>query len=45
MNKDRQFKKVNNLYNSMCCTLVYKDKERLNMIIEELKVQLEKLKY
>ncbi len=44
MNKDRQFKKVNNLYNSMCCLLVYRDKEGVNNIINELKIELEKLK-
>lgn len=44
MNKDRQFKKVNNLYNSMCCLLVYEDKENLNSAIEKLKIELEKLK-
>lgn len=44
MNKDKQFEKVNNLYNSMCCTLVYEDKENLNMIIDDLKVELEKLR-
>ena len=44
MNKDKQFKKVNNLYNSMCCLLVYRDKEEVNNIINELKIELEKLK-
>lgn len=44
MNKDSQFKKVNNLYNSMCCLLVYEDKENLNNTIEKLKIELEKLK-
>lgn len=44
MNKDKQFKKVNNLYNSMCCLLVYEDKESLYNTIEELKIELEKLK-
>ena len=33
MNKNKQFKKVNELYNSMCCVLVYNDKELLNNII------------
>ena len=44
MNKDKQFKKVNNLYNSMCCLLVYEDKENLNSTINELKIELDKLK-
>lgn len=44
MNKDKQFRKVNNLYNSMCCILVYEDKNNLNMIIDDLKTELEKLK-
>lgn len=44
MNKNKQFKKVNELYNSMCCVLVYNDKELLNNIIDNIKIELEKLK-
>lgn len=42
--KDKQFKEVNDLYNSMCCLLVYREKELLNYTIERLQKGLEKLK-
>lgn len=42
--KDKQFKKVNDLYNSMCCLLVYREKDLLNYTIERLQKSLEKLK-
>ena len=44
MNRNKQIQKVNNIYNSMCCLLVYEDKENLNSIIDELKIEIEKLK-
>ena len=44
MKRDKQIEKVNNLYNSMCCLIVYKDKVNLNNCIDKLKVELEKLK-
>ena len=42
MKRDKQIEKVNNLYNSMCCLIVYKDKVNLNNCIDKLKVELEK---
>ena len=44
MNRDKQIEKVNNLYNSICCLLVYEDKENLNNSIDKLKTEIEKLK-
>lgn len=44
MNKDKQIQKLNNLYNSICCLLVYEDKENLNRMIDNLKIEIEKLK-
>jgi len=44
MNREEQIKKVNNLYNSMCCLLVYEEKDLLNENIDILKSELEKLK-
>jgi len=44
MNKNKQFKKVNELYNGMCCLLAYNNKKLLNNIIDEIKIELEKLK-
>lgn len=44
MNRDKQIQKVNNLYNSMCCLLVYRDKKNLNSTIEALKFEITKLK-
>ena len=44
MNRDKQIQKVNNLYNSMCCLLVYRDKANLNRTIEALKLEITKLK-
>ena len=45
MNRDKQIQKVNNLYDSICCLLVYEDKESLNQKINELKIEIEKLKF
>ena len=44
MNRDKQIKKVNNLYNSMCCLIIYADKEKLNYTTNRLKEEIEKLK-
>lgn len=44
MNRDKQIQKVNNLYNSICCLLVYEDKENLNRKIDEFKIEIEKIK-
>lgn len=44
MKIDKQIEKVNNLYNSICCLLVYEDKENLNNCIDKLKAEIEKLK-
>ena len=44
MNREKQIKKVNNLYNSICCLLVYEDRVNLNNCIDELKAEIEKLK-
>lgn len=44
MNRDKQIQKINNIYNSMCCLLVYEDKENLNKTIDEFKTEIEKLK-
>lgn len=44
MNREEQIKKVNNLYNSLCCLLVYGDKQLLNENIDIFKNELEKLK-
>ncbi len=44
MKRDKQIEKVNNLYNSICCLIVYEDKENLNTCIDEIKAEIEKLK-
>lgn len=44
MTRENQIEKVNNLYNSICCLLVYENKELLNESIDMLKSELEKLK-
>lgn len=44
MNREKQIEKVNNLYNSICCLLVYEDKQLLNENIDIFKSELEKLK-
>lgn len=44
MNRDKQIQKVNNIYNSICCLLVYNDKFNLNKEIDRMKTELEKLK-
>lgn len=44
MNRDKQIQKVNNLYNSLCCLMVYEDRENVNSTIDKLKNELEKLK-
>lgn len=44
MNREKQIEKVNNLYNSICCLLVYEDKQLLNENIDIFKNELEKLK-
>ena len=44
MDTNEQIRKVNNLYNSMCCLIVYADKEKLNYTINRLKEEIEKLK-
>ena len=44
MNRDKQIQKVNNLYNSMYCLIIYADKEKLNYTINRLKEEFEKLK-
>lgn len=44
MDKDKQIQKVNNLYNSICCLLIYEDRVILNDTIDNLKNEIEKLK-
>ncbi len=44
MNREEQIKKVNDLYNSICCLLVYDEKDLLNENIDIFKSELEKLK-
>lgn len=44
MNREKQIKKVNDLYNSICCLLVYDEKDLPNENIDILKSELEKLK-
>lgn len=44
MNRDKQIQKVNNLYNSICCMIVYEDRLMLNDTIDKFKEELEKLK-
>lgn len=44
MNRDKQIEKVNNLYNSICCLLVYEDRIMLNETIDKFKQEIEKLK-
>ena len=44
MKRDKQIEKINDLYNSICCLLVYEDKENLNNCIDTLKKEIEKLK-
>lgn len=44
MNRDKQIQKVNDLYNSICCLLVYENRVMLNDTIDKLKQKIEKLK-
>lgn len=44
MNRNKQIKKVNDLYNSVCCLLAYEDRVLLNDTIDRLKNEIEKLK-
>ena len=44
MNRDKQIQKVNDLYNSICCLLVYENRVMLNDAIDTLKQEIEKLK-
>lgn len=44
MNRDKQLQKVNDLYNSICCLLVYENRVMLNETIDKLKQEIEKLK-
>lgn len=44
MNRDKQIQKVNDLYNSICCLLVYENRVMLNETIDKLKQEIEKLK-
>lgn len=44
MSREEQIKKVNNLYNSICCLIVYEDRIQLNRVIDEFKSEIEKLK-
>ena len=44
MNREEQIKKVNNLYNIICCLIVYEDRVQLNDTIDEFKIEIEKLK-
>ena len=44
MNRDKQIEKVNNLYNSICCLLVYENRVVLNDTIDKMKQEIEKLK-
>lgn len=44
MKREEQIQKVNNLYNSVCCLLVYEDRILLNSTIDKFKEELEKLK-
>ena len=44
MNRDKQIQKVNDLYNSICCLIVYENRVMLNGTIDKLKQEIEKLK-
>lgn len=44
MNIDKQIQKVNDLYNSICCLLIYENRVMLNDTIDKLKQEIEKLK-
>ena len=44
MNIDKQIQKVNDLYNSICCLLVYENRVVLNDTIDKMKQEIEKLK-
>ncbi len=44
MNRDKQIQKVNNIYNNICCLLVYNDRFNLNKEINRLKREVNKLK-
>lgn len=44
MTRDKQIQKVNDLYNSICCLLVYENRVMLNDTIDKLKQEIEKLK-
>ena len=45
MNRDKQIQKVNDLYNSICCLLVYENRVVLNDTIDKMKQEIEKLKF
>lgn len=44
MNRDKQIQKVNDIYNKICCLLVYNDKFNLNNEINRIKREIDKLK-
>lgn len=44
MNRDKQIQKVNDLYNIICCLLVYENRVVLNDTIDKMKQEIEKLK-
>ena len=44
MNRDKQIQKVNDLYNSICCLLVYENRGVLNDTIDKMQQEIEKLK-
>lgn len=44
MNRDKQIQKVKDLYNSICCLLVYENRVVLNDTIDKMKQEIEKLK-
>ena len=44
MNRHKQIQKVNDLYNSICCLLVYENRVVLNDTIDKMKQEIEKLK-
>lgn len=44
MNREKQIQKVNDLYNSICCLLVYENRVVLNDAIDKMKQEIEKLK-
>ena len=44
MSREEQIKKVNDLYNSICCLTIYEDRVQLNDTIDEFKIEIDKLK-